>query len=84
MKSSQPKLFAITSGASEDPPMPARTIVFMWRNFAVRASISGRRVREVSGRSTQFNRTAASAAASGPQVDGSFCAICLWTPTNFL
>ena len=68
-------VLAITSGASEDPPMPHRTKSVRSRNFAAVASSIGSRCREDSSKSTQFKRMAASCAAAAPQVVASFAAM---------
>ena len=75
MKIFLPNVLEITSGASEDPPIPQRINSVRSRNFAAIASSIGSKCREVSSKSTQFKRTAASAAADGPQVVASLTAI---------
>ena len=75
--SSTPAVLVMTSGASDEPPMPASTIRSRPsdRRSASRASISASSGREVSCRSTQFSRIADSDSASGPQMVASLAAI---------
>src|SRR5690606_36542872 len=67
----------MTSGASDEPPMPASTIRSRpsARSSADSASISASSGREVSCRSVQPNRMDASASASGPYSVASFAAM---------
>ncbi len=71
--SSAPSTAAITSGASEDPPMPASTTRSRprARQVASSSASSGRVARERSGASSQPSRIEASACAAGPQAEGS-------------
>ena len=64
----------MTSGASDDPPIPQSTKSVRALNFAASASKIGNRSRDVSSRSTQLSLTAASVAAAGPQVVASLAA----------
>ena len=68
MKISFLKVFAITSGPSEEPPIPQRMTRDRAENFLPRSSSWGSRAAEVVGKSTQFKRMAASGAASAPHV----------------
>ena len=65
----------MTSGPSEEPPIPQRMMRESEENFLARASSWGSKAAEVVGKSTQFKRMAASAAAAAPQVFASFAAI---------
>ncbi len=75
--SSTPAVRVITSGASDEPPMPDRTTRSRPsdRKSACRASISASSGRDVSCRSTQPSRIEASCSASGPQIVASLAAI---------
>ena len=74
--SSFPYVFAITSGASDEPPIPQRiTFVKSFeRACALRASSSGSKSREVAGRSIQFSLAIASFSALDPQSEASLLA----------
>ena len=75
--SSTPAVRVMTSGASDEPPIPDSTIRSRPsdRRSACSASISASSGREVSCRSTQPSRIDASDSASGPQIVASFAAI---------
>ena len=73
MTSGTPAVCAMTSGASDDPPMPARTtrVTPFATSWARSASISATSGRETVTASTQPSRCDASASASGPHRVGS-------------